>query len=58
MSERDRWGRVLACGCVLGRERCMACRYGLDPDQEKALAVTLTTLLAPPPTGSETERDK
>jgi len=32
----------LACGCVLGWERCMDCRAGLHLDQEKALAVTLS----------------
>lgn len=31
----------LACGCVLGYERCMDCRPGLHLDQETALAITL-----------------
>jgi hypothetical protein len=28
--------RTLACGCVLGYERCIDCRPGLHPDQETA----------------------
>jgi len=38
MTERQ-WGRILACGCALGYERCIACRAGLHSDQEKALAI-------------------
>ena len=43
MTEREepKWGKRLACGCHLGYERCIDCRAGLDPDQEKALAITL-----------------
>ena len=33
--------RILACGCVLGWERCMACRPGLHLDQETALEITM-----------------
>jgi len=33
--------RTLACGCVLGYERCFDCRYGLHPDQETALAISI-----------------
>lgn len=36
-----RLARILACGCVLGRERCMDCRPGIHPDQETALAMTM-----------------
>ena len=31
--------RILACGCVLGCERCIACRPGLHLDQERALEI-------------------
>lgn len=34
-------GRRLACGCVLGYERCVDCRPGLHPDQEKAVEITI-----------------
>lgn len=34
---------ILACGCVLDFERCIDCRPGLDPDQEKALAITMAS---------------
>ncbi len=30
---------ILACGCVLGYERCFDCRPGLHLDQEKAIAM-------------------
>ena len=33
--------KILACGCVLGYERCFDCRPGLDLDQEKALHLTV-----------------
>lgn len=33
--------KTLACGCVLGWERCIDCRPGLHPDQEKALEISL-----------------
>lgn len=33
--------KTLACGCVLGWERCFDCRPGLHPDQEKALEISL-----------------
>jgi len=36
MTER----RTLACGCVLGNERCFYCRPGLHVDQETALAIS------------------
>lgn len=38
--------RVLACGCVLGAERCFDCRYGLDADQEKAATAALQRMEA------------
>lgn len=31
--------RILACGCVLGCERCIACRPGLHLDQERSLEI-------------------
>lgn len=36
MTERT----ILACGCVLGYERCFDCRPGLHLDQEKASSMT------------------
>lgn len=32
---------IIACGCVLGRERCIDCRPGIHPDQLTALTITL-----------------
>jgi hypothetical protein len=39
--------RTLACGCVLGYERCIDCRPGLHRDQETALAMTLPHAYVP-----------
>lgn len=36
--------RTLACGCMLGYERCIDCRPGLHPDQETALAMTIASV--------------
>jgi hypothetical protein len=34
----------LACGCILGMERCADCSREIDPDQEIALMKTITRL--------------
>lgn len=51
MSDKEKHAfRVLACGCVLGRERCFDCRPGLHADQEEAIAITLRHATYPLPT--------
>jgi hypothetical protein len=55
---RPEYGKKLACGCLLGYWRCMACRPGLDLDQEKALEIYMAEEAAPAGGDGEQERKR